>query len=88
MKKAMILCAMLLAMSGLALPNPAYMFCVSHGGQIETRADKRGNQYGICMFNQDGMQSECDQWEFVRGQCAPGQCLYWSVETRMCEMMP
>lgn len=80
--------SLFLAGLAVALPNPAYLFCVNHGGVIETRSDKDGNQFGICLFNQNGEPSECDQWEFFRHQCAPGECLYWSVDSRQCEVRP
>lgn len=72
----------------LALPNPAYVFCVDHGGTAETRADQFGNQFGICIFDQGGTTSECSQWEYFRGNCAPGECLHWSIELRGCEIRP
>ena len=33
------------------------------------REDAQGNQYGMCVF-EDG--SECDEWAYYRGECAPG----------------
>ncbi|MEJ5202871.1 MAG: DUF333 domain-containing protein, partial [Anaerolineales bacterium] len=40
------------------------------GYQSVTRYDSAGNAYGVCVFA-DG--SECDEWAFYRGECAPGQ---------------
>lgn len=48
------------------LANPASVFCVEQGHQLEIRSDSAGNQYGICIFP-DG--SECDEWAFLRGEC-------------------
>lgn len=50
------------------LPNPAAAFCVEQGGQQVLRTDAQGGQYGICLFG-DG--SECEEWAFFRGECAP-----------------
>jgi len=52
------------------LPNPASVYCEDQGGTVEIRTDAAGNQYGICVFD-DG--SECDEWAFYRGECAPGE---------------
>jgi putative hemolysin len=53
-------------MAGIA--NPASVYCEENGGKLEIRADADGNQYGICIFP-DG--SECDEWAYFRGECAP-----------------
>jgi len=52
------------------LPNPASVHCEEQGGTVDIRTDAAGNQYGICVFD-DG--SECDEWAFYRGECAPGE---------------
>jgi putative hemolysin len=54
--------------SGLA--NPASVFCEEQGGTVEIRTDEDGAQQGVCVF-EDG--SECDEWAFYRGECAPDQ---------------
>ncbi len=54
---------------GAGLPNPASVFCVDKGGQLEIRTAADGSQTGYCIFA-DG--SECDEWAYYRGQCAPG----------------
>ena len=53
----------------IGLPNPASVYCQEQGGKSEIRTDAAGNQYGVCIFA-DG--SECDEWAFFRGECAPG----------------
>lgn len=68
-----------------AAPNPAYVNCIKNNGTIETRTDNKGNEFGICMFDQSGVKSECNQWDYFRGECAPGECAFWSVESRTCE---
>lgn len=52
------------------LPNPASAHCEDQGYQLEIRSDEQGNQFGVCIFP-DG--SECDEWAFFRGECAPGE---------------
>ena len=52
------------------LPNPASAYCEEQDGTVDIRSDEAGNQYGICVFT-DG--SECDEWAYYRGECAPGQ---------------
>lgn len=51
------------------MPNPASVFCEGQGGTVEMHQDAEGNQYGMCVFP-DG--SECDEWAYFRGECAPG----------------
>ncbi len=54
------------------LPNPAAVYCEEQGGTVDMRTDDAGNVYGVCVFP-DG--SECDEWAFYRGECAPGGSL-------------
>jgi hypothetical protein len=49
------------------LPNPASVYCEEQGGTLEIRENQAG-QYGVCIFD-DG--SECDEWAYYRGECAP-----------------
>jgi Tol biopolymer transport system component/putative hemolysin len=49
------------------MPNPASRFCVDQGYQSQIR-DEAGGQVGYCLFP-DG--SECEEWAFFRGECAP-----------------
>jgi Tol biopolymer transport system component/putative hemolysin len=49
------------------MPNPASQFCVEQGYQSEIR-DESDGQVGYCLFP-DG--SECEEWAFYRGECAP-----------------
>ncbi len=56
------------AMGGAGLPNPASVFCEDKGGRLEIRTAADGSQSGACIFK-DG--SECDEWAFYRGECAP-----------------
>ncbi|MEW5870576.1 MAG: DUF333 domain-containing protein [Chloroflexota bacterium] len=54
----------------VGIANPAAVHCKEQGGQLETRTDSTGGQYGVCIFA-DG--SECEEWAFFRGECQPGQ---------------
>jgi inhibitor of cysteine peptidase len=48
------------------LANPAAGYCRDQGFTYETRQDARGNETGVCIFD-DG--SECDAWAYLRGEC-------------------
>ena len=50
------------------LPNPASVYCEDNGGNLEIRTGSDGGQFGVCVFP-DG--SECDEWAYFRGECAP-----------------
>lgn len=52
----------------VGLPNPASVYCEEQGGQLEMRSDANGT-HGVCIFD-DG--SECEEWAYYRGECAPG----------------
>jgi putative hemolysin len=55
------------------MPNPASVYCEEQGGTVDIRTDpETGGQVGYCVFA-DG--SECDEWAFYRGECAPGDSL-------------
>lgn len=51
------------------IANPAAVYCSEQGGAYEIRTHEDGGQYGVCLFD-DG--SECDAWDFFRGDCSPG----------------
>lgn len=52
------------------IANPASVYCEEQGGALDIRTDADGNEFGVCVFA-DG--SECEEWAFFRGECAPGQ---------------
>jgi putative hemolysin len=54
------------------MPNPASVYCEEHGYRSEIRTADDGSQTGYCIFP-DG--SECDEWMFFRGECAPSGSL-------------
>ena len=54
------------------MANPASVYCEQYGGKLEIRTDDSGGQMGICIFA-DG--SECEEWAYFRGECAPASAL-------------
>jgi putative hemolysin len=54
------------------MPNPASVYCGEQGGTVDIRTAADGSQQGFCVFD-DG--SECDEWAFFNGTCAPGDSL-------------
>ena len=54
----------------VALPNPASAHCGEQGGKLEIRTGTDGGQYGVCIFPNG---SECEEWAFFRGECAPAE---------------
>ncbi|MDH3396945.1 MAG: DUF333 domain-containing protein [Acidimicrobiia bacterium] len=49
--------------------NPASVYCQEQGGTLDLRSTEEGSA-GYCVFS-DG--SECEEWAYYRGECAPGQ---------------
>jgi putative hemolysin len=54
------------------MANPASVYCEKYGGKLVIRTDASGGQSGVCVFA-DG--SECDEWAYFRGECAPASAL-------------
>ena len=54
--------------SPIGLPNPASVYCQQQGYDLEMRTDDAGTT-GYCIFP-DG--TECEEWAYFRGKCAPG----------------
>lgn len=50
------------------IANPASQYCEEQGGTLDIRETPDGS-VGYCMFD-DG--SECEEWAYFRGECAPG----------------
>jgi|APSaa5957512622_1039677.scaffolds.fasta_scaffold36063_3 putative hemolysin len=48
------------------IANPASVYCLQQGGELEIRDDSSGGQVGYCVFL-GGM--ECEEWEYFRGEC-------------------
>tara|TARA_B100000959_G_C14990559_1_gene627693 strand:+ start:4567 stop:4830 length:264 start_codon:yes stop_codon:yes gene_type:complete len=56
----------------IGMPNPASVFCIENGGDLEIRPGNDGGEVGYCVF-EDG--SECGEWAFFRGECRPGDSI-------------
>ena len=52
------------------IANPASKHCVDQGNKVEIRTAADGSQTGYCIFA-DG--TECEEWAYYRGECAPGR---------------
>lgn len=50
---------------GAGVANPASVYCVELGYQLEIR-DTDAGQEGVCIYP-DG--NECDEWDFLAGRC-------------------
>ncbi|MFQ5812502.1 MAG: META domain-containing protein [Anaerolineae bacterium] len=59
------------------LANPASVYCKERGGRLEIRTADDGGAVGYCIFP-DG--SECEEWAFFRGECAPASASSLSLE--------
>lgn len=59
------------------MPNPASVYCEENGGRLDLRTSDSGAVAGVCVFA-DG--SECDEWQFYRGTCKPGDSLVTAEE--------
>jgi putative hemolysin len=55
--------------SSQKLANPASVNCVKKGGTLEIKTNGTGEQYGLCMF-EDNMA--CEEWALFRGDCPVG----------------
>lgn len=60
----------------VGLANPASVFCVDNGGQLDIRTDAEGAQTGFCIFEDN---TECEEWAFSRGDCQSGTSAASSV---------
>jgi len=63
------------------MANPASVYCEEHGGTNEIRTEA-GGEVGYCRFA-DG--SECEEWAFFRGECAPTKRESPTVEPASCQ---
>jgi len=57
------------ATGGSQIANPASAFCEEKGGRVDIRTTADGSQQGFCVFSD---ATECDEWAYFRGDCAPG----------------
>ncbi len=50
------------------IPNPASVYCLQNGNQLEIRTASDGSQSGVCVFPDGGT---CDEWAYYREKCRP-----------------
>lgn len=65
MKRWLILFFLLVISSSYAIPNPASVYCVGHGGELKIMNELSG-AIGICIFHD---KSYCEEWSYFRGTC-------------------
>jgi len=86
---AITVAVLLLAFSGILgkkevqkLANPASVYCGEQGGELSITKDTSGGEVGICTFK-DG--SSCEEWQFFRGECLPGNLKLVSSVSYRCD---
>jgi putative hemolysin len=48
------------------IANPASVFCINQGGDLDIRTASDGSQTGYCIFKNG---KECEEWQFFIGEC-------------------
>ncbi len=61
------------------IANPASVYCVEHGYELEMRENENGT-YGVCVFGEE----ECEEWAFFRGECGAGYATLGCEEDSDC----
>lgn len=51
----------------VGMANPASEHCVKEGGVLEIRKNILGEEYGVCLFENE---VECEEWALFRGECS------------------
>lgn len=69
---ALSLMALFFVGVGVAMPNPAAVYCVEHGYNYTVRTSPDGSQQGYCIFPNG---RECDGWAFFDGECKVGAAI-------------
>jgi putative hemolysin len=52
-----------------AIANPASTHCADVGGRLAIEKTPRGDEYGVCLFEDD---RQCEEWALLRGRCPVG----------------
>jgi putative hemolysin len=60
-----------------SIANPASTYCINQGGTLQIKTGPAG-QYGMCTFSNG---SQCEEWQFFRGQCSPTHTMMNSTST-------
>jgi putative hemolysin len=50
----------------VGMANPASVYCLQRGGQLEISSRPGGGEVGICVSPRG---DECEEWSFLRGSC-------------------
>ncbi|MBM3257812.1 MAG: DUF333 domain-containing protein [Candidatus Nealsonbacteria bacterium] len=53
----------------VGMTNPASVYCQEQGGELSIKTFGSG-QRGFCLFSDN---SQCEEWDFFRGDCLKGQ---------------
>ena len=51
------------------MANPASVNCVDKGGELTIKKDLDGNEYGVCIFDDN---RQCEEWAMYRKECPEG----------------
>lgn len=51
------------------IANPASQNCIDKGGSLEIKKDSEGNEYGVCLFEDN---RQCEEWALMHGDCPMG----------------
>jgi hypothetical protein len=70
MKRWLILFFSLLVNCAYAMPNPASVYCLHHGGELKIMQGATGGAIGVCVFHN---KSYCEEWSYTRGICKPSE---------------
>jgi len=57
--------------------NPASVYCINNGWNVQIETDDEWNQFWICMFED---WSYCDEWSYYRNECDTWEIIYNTVE--------
>ena len=66
---ALALFAAAQAPAATAIAHPASVHCREQGGTTRIERTPRGDQYGVCVFEDD---RQCEEWALLRGHCPAG----------------
>lgn len=64
--------------SPLGVANPASTYCEENEGNLTIQTREDGGEFGVCTFANG---SACEEWAYMRGECAPSDVPIASFET-------
>lgn len=53
-------------LGGITISNPASENCVKKGGTLEMKKNGKGDEYGVCIFEDN---RQCEEWALFRNEC-------------------